>query len=357
MVKRLVHVPREGPRAEAGQTVAPVHDVPAAALAAFGETREKVLRTSCPVELFRISLRRDTAHYRLSGLHLVPQFVLHDAQMRNVGRHPLRGQVGPRNASPRVRILHLAQAVPHEPPEVQLVVQDSRAARWITVNRARIPQLAFGPEQRSLLAASPLPWETHPRRSRGRSDESLRLPATRSRAHLSLSRPPASDFVAVAEAASRLPDLHASTKASACLICEVLQEQGVHCALETDVEVCDVALGERDDIHAGEGKALKETRGVFLVPTETVPRAARSNTWRFAFDVPTRRIADRGAGIEGEVFANTVPLMTASIAPTAPIRSVPTSSRDGFHAARTNSSEDEMTSGAKKSSSLAMSPS
>ena len=43
------------------------------------------------------------------------------------------------------------------------------------------------------------------------------------------------------------------------------------------MEVCDVALGERDDVHAGEGEALEETRGVFLVPTETVQRLREHN--------------------------------------------------------------------------------
>lgn len=34
----------------------------------------------------------------------------------------------------------------------------------------------------------------------------------------------------------------------------------------------DVAFGERDDVDAGEGEALEEARGVFLVPAESVQR-------------------------------------------------------------------------------------
>ena len=75
--------------------------------------------------------------------------------------------------------------------------------------------------------------------------------------------PRASDILAVAEAAYRLPKFHVSRKASARLIGEILQEQGVHCALQADVEVCDVALGERDDVDAGEGETLEETGSVF----------------------------------------------------------------------------------------------
>ena len=37
-----------------------------------------------------------------------------------------------------------------------------------------------------------------------------------------------------------------------------------------DVQMRDVALGERDDVHAGEGETLEEACCVFLVPAETV---------------------------------------------------------------------------------------
>ena len=43
------------------------------------------------------------------------------------------------------------------------------------------------------------------------------------------------------------------------------------------MQVRDVALGERDDVHAGESETLEETRGVFLVPTETVQRLREHN--------------------------------------------------------------------------------
>jgi hypothetical protein len=54
------------------------------------------------------------------------------------------------------------------------------------------------------------------------------------------------------------------------LVREVLQEQCVHSPLEPDVQVRDVAFGERDDVDAGEGEALEEPGGVFLVATEAV---------------------------------------------------------------------------------------
>ena len=61
------------------------------------------------------------------------------------------------------------------------------------------------------------------------------------------------------------------------LVREILQEQRVHRPLEPDVQVRDVALGERDDVDAGEGEALEQTGGVFLVATEAVQRFG---SWR-----------------------------------------------------------------------------
>ena len=132
-------------RAEARQAVAPVHDVSAAALGAFRQSGEEELRTSRLVEPLRIAIRRHAAHLDLPRLHLLPQIVVDDAQLRDGCRHPRRGWIGPRNAFPCVRILDVSQAIPHESTDIQLVVQDSCAARWIAVNRARIPGLATWP--------------------------------------------------------------------------------------------------------------------------------------------------------------------------------------------------------------------
>ena len=134
-----------GTRAEARQAVAPVHDVSAAALGAFRQTGEEILRASCLVEPLRIAVRSHAAHLDLTRLHLIPQIVVDDPQFGNGGRHPRRGWIGPRNAFACVGILDVAQPIPHESADIQLVVQDSRAPRWIAVNRARIPGPATWP--------------------------------------------------------------------------------------------------------------------------------------------------------------------------------------------------------------------
>ena len=64
----------------------------------------------------------------------------------------------------------------------------------------------------------------------------------------------------------------ATAQAAVNLLGEILQEQGVHRALESNVQMGDVALGERDDVHAGERQALEQTSRVFLVAAEAVQR-------------------------------------------------------------------------------------
>ena len=66
-----------------------------------------------------------------------------------------------------------------------------------------------------------------------------------------------------------------------CLLREIFQEQGVHRALEADVQVRDIALGQRHGVHAREGQALEQSRGVFLAAAEAVlddPRSRWSGT-------------------------------------------------------------------------------
>lgn len=54
------------------------------------------------------------------------------------------------------------------------------------------------------------------------------------------------------------------------LLGQILEEQDVHGALEADMQVCDVALGQGDDPHAGKGHPLEQTGDVFLVTRQPV---------------------------------------------------------------------------------------
>src|SRR5688572_30063359 len=95
----------------------------------------------------------------------------------------------------------------------------------------------------------------------------------------------ASHAVAVAEPATGLPELHATAQSASCLVGQVFQEERVHRALQPDMQVRDVTLGERDDVDVSEGKTLEESGGVFLIPTESIERFGEDNV-----ESPVQRI-------------------------------------------------------------------
>jgi hypothetical protein len=57
-------------------------------------------------------------------------------------------------------------------------------------------------------------------------------------------------------------------------------------ALEPDVQVRDIAFGERHDVHAGEGEAIEEAGRVFLVAAEAVKPLGEDDV-----EAPVQRIA------------------------------------------------------------------
>ena len=76
--------------------------------------------------------------------------------------------------------------------------------------------------------------------------------------------------VAVAQAAARASGLNTAAQPSACFLREVLQVEGIHSALEPNVQVSDLASGDSDDADAREGQALEQAGRVFLVATESI---------------------------------------------------------------------------------------
>ena len=244
---------------EARQPVRAGHDETRAAHAALRQPGEQVLRAPRSSDVAAV---RDRAPRCLLSLFRgVPQLVADDAQRRDAFRDPLGRRIQSRHALARVRVLHVAQTIPDHPPDVQFVVQDARSALRVAVNRARTPAPAeracdafpvqrlddgFGRHAGHEVAEDPFD-------NRGLFRFDLSLTGCDGSGVQCLD-----DAIAVAETASRLAVLNATAQSAVCLLGEILQEQGVHRALESDVQVRDVALGKRDDVHAGKGEALEE---------------------------------------------------------------------------------------------------
>src|SRR5207244_10512496 len=76
------------------------------------------------------------------------------------------------------------------------------------------------------------------------------------------------DSIAVGETATGFALFHAAPHTPACLVRQILQEQRVHCSFQANMQVCDLALGERHDAYAEKGQTLEEAGGVCLVTAE-----------------------------------------------------------------------------------------
>jgi hypothetical protein len=98
------------------------------------------------------------------------------------------------------------------------------------------------------------------------------------------------DAVPVAETAGRFPFLNTPAQSAMSLLCEILQEQGVHRALEANMQVRDVTLGERDDVHAREREAFEQAGRVFLVAAESIERLGENHIELMAERIAHQRL-------------------------------------------------------------------
>ena len=214
--------------------------------------------------------------FPLAVLHRLPQRVVHDAQLGDLPDDPLLRGVDPRDPLSRLRVLDVAQPVPHQPADVELVVDQAGAPLRVAPDGRIGPELARGagdafpvqpPRDRTrACAGSELP--EYPAHGFGlgfvdRAPAPYRIARAVERLH---------HVVAVAEPAARTTLLDPAPEAPVGLRREVLQEQRIHRALETDMELVDFAFRQGDDHHARELQVLVERRHVGLVAAHPVER-------------------------------------------------------------------------------------
>jgi hypothetical protein len=80
------------------------------------------------------------------------------------------------------------------------------------------------------------------------------------------------NVIAVAESPTRLALLDAPLETAMGLGREILQKKRVHRAFQSDMQLGDVPLGQRDDLHAGEAQMLEQGRDIGLVAGDAVER-------------------------------------------------------------------------------------
>ena len=80
----------------------------------------------------------------LARLDPVPQLLIDDPQLRDVLDDPGGLRIQPRDALSGVGVLDVGEAVPDEPADIELVVEDAGAALAVAVDRRLAPALARG---------------------------------------------------------------------------------------------------------------------------------------------------------------------------------------------------------------------
>ncbi|KIU47352.1 hypothetical protein QU41_19755 [Bradyrhizobium elkanii] len=160
---------------------------------------------------------------------------------------PVRLRVHPRLALARVRVFNESLPVPDQLADIHLVVEDAVAALRVAVDGAEAPIAAArcGDAILVQLEGDPL----------GRFARGIVAEDTADDISLNLIDGPVAThrlaagvelldhIIAIGIAATGLAQLDAATLTAPRLVGEILQEQGVHRALEPDMEMRDLALG------------------------------------------------------------------------------------------------------------------
>ncbi|EXS68975.1 hypothetical protein BF95_03095 [Sphingobium sp. Ant17] len=71
----------------------------------------------------------------LPCLHGLPEFFIHDPQVRNLGHNPFGFGIDTRDALASLRVLQIAQPVPDEFADIKLIVEEAGAALGVAADR------------------------------------------------------------------------------------------------------------------------------------------------------------------------------------------------------------------------------
>ena len=171
-------------------------------------------------------------------------------------------------------VLHIALLVPDHSCDIELVVQDARAAEGVAADGGVAPG---PPAWAGNLFSIELARDGDRARSGGELGEDaahdgrLGLVDPAPAAHrLALGVNLTHDIIAVGVAATRPAGTDATLEAAPGLLGQVLEEEGIHGAFEPDMQLADLALGNRDEPNAAEAELLIEGCHVFLVARQPV---------------------------------------------------------------------------------------
>jgi hypothetical protein len=205
---------------------------------------------------------RISLEHLLAFLDRIPKMLRHDAQLCNIPDDPSIAIIEPGNTPAGRRVLEAAPPIPDQLADVELVLEDAGSARGVAVDRRGVPFAAarswemFAVQLDGDPARRPAAREL---RKDPADDGGLGLVDPAAAANrLAVCVALADDVVAEAEAAARPSLPHPALKAAPRLVGEILQKQCVHRPLEADMQLGDLALGQRKQPHPGEAQALEQ---------------------------------------------------------------------------------------------------
>ena len=246
---------------------------------------------------------------------LVPGFLVDDAQVRHRLDNPFRARVRARHSFPGGRVFEEAHAVPHQPADIEFIAQKPGAAPGMAADGGIPPGAPlgaghslgvqpFGDGNRAGAAGEEREDAAHD----GRLGFIDAAPAA---LRFAIGVELADHIIAIAEPARRAPGGDPPAQAAPCLVGEVLEKEGVHRALEADMEFGNLPLGQGNKADAGEFEALEESGDVFLVAREPVEGfgdddveggLARAFEQRLITRAHRRGAAERGIAIDLHQF-------------------------------------------------------
>ncbi len=220
----------------------------------------------------------------------LPERIVHDAQMRNLGSDPLLGWVDARHALAGGRVLDEAQAVPYQNARIKLVVDDAGAARDMAPDAGVAPcpakragnAIAIQIDGDSLGAFAGCELAEDAADNFRFLGDDLAVAPDR----LAVTAELLHDAIAVAKPTARLAFLHPAPKTAMRLGGKVFEEQCVHRPLEADMKLGDFALSQGDDGDTCKFQMLVEGRHVCLIAADTVQRLGQEDVELAVLRIP-----------------------------------------------------------------------
>lgn len=210
----------------------------------------------------------------LPCLHSIPEIVVEDPELWCLLDDPFRFWVGARLPLSGVRVLYEALPVPDDLADIHLIIEDAVATLRVAVDRAETPVAARRGRNAVLVQCKGYGLGRLAGRvvaENAANDGGLVFVDGAVAANgFAIGIQLLDHIVAIGIAATRFASLDTAALAAAGLVGKILEEEGIHCALEADMQMADLALRQGEYLHIRIGHAFEDSGDVFLITREAI---------------------------------------------------------------------------------------